>query len=319
MTMLYSCANNEKEESIQKEKTIEEEIEEGLGKTLPFEDLSDSMQVAHLVRVWNGYHNPKYIDKIQELYADELFFYGKDKTRHQAIEVKRSLLRKYPKYFQRILGTMQIKRIDFENYKVEFTKYVRVEQMTAPIPSYLTFHKVADNEWVIIAESDIKTDTKIKEHQDSIRVLKDLYTPSSIEISGRFSGSGMDTIYIFSDENESCSNCKTSLFFSNETLPPLDVKGAAHAQLLNEGDLDGDGREEFSTLTKVNNEGWITIYSFKQGKWNVLKKFKVNYYQLIEDQEARNNAIQLAGSGYIYIQKWERDTIVVEKVNVWNY
>lgn len=319
MTLLYGCKNNQEEETTVVKKTVEEEIEDGLGETLPFEEMSDSMQVAHLVRVWNGYHNPKFIDKIQELYAGELFFYGKNRTKEQALDIKRKLLIKYPNYFQRIMGNMQIIRIDSESYKVNFTKYIRVEQMTVPVPSYLTFQKIADNQWVIVEESDPKTDNKIQEYKDSMQVLMDLYSPSSSEIIGRFSGSKMDTVYIFSDENEFCTNCNTSLYFSNESLPPLDINGTPRAQLLNEGDLDGDGKDEFSTLTQSNGEGWITIYSFKHGKWSILKKFKVNHQQLIHNVQARKDAIQLAGSGYIYIQKWEKDTTVTEKVNIWNY
>ena len=102
-------------------------------------------------------------------------------------------------------------------------------------------------------------------------------------------------------------------------MPPLDFKGAKSVQLLNEGDLDGDGNDEFSGLTNNGSEGQVIVYTFKRGEWSVMKKFKVNYRSLLSDEDLRKNAVQLAGSGYIYIQEKFNDTIRQEKVNIWDF
>ncbi len=316
--MLFGCGNREDTEVQDTEKTIDEIIEERLGKTMPFDEMPDTLQVAHMVRIWNGFHNSKFIDQLGDLYANPLFFYGKDRLRYEALDIKKNVFHKYPDYFQRVIGSINIRRISGNQYKAEFTKYVRVGDLTAPVPSYLIFQKTGENKWVIIAESDPKTDIKTKELEDSIQTLINIYTPSSELISGRFSGPTLDSAFIFSDDNQECINCTTSIFFTNDILPPLEIRGVKTAQLFNEGDLDGDGREEFSVLTKINNEGWISIYSYKRGEWKILYKFKVRYEHLLRDVDARQDAVQLAGSGYIYVQKLEGDTTIQEKVNIWN-
>lgn len=317
-SLIVSCGNQELDEEVSTEKSTDEIIQENLGNTLEFEDMPDTMQVAHMVRVWNGFHTKKHIDKLEELYASQMFFYGKDRYRYEALDVKKKIFSKYPDYFQRISGTIRVKKTGFNTYKAEFTKYIKVSNITSTVFSYLEFQKVGENQWIIIAESDPNTDVKVKELADSLQVLHETYTPSSTEIRGRFHSSTIDTIYIFPDES-SCNNCVTSLFFSNENLPPLDLEGVATAQLFNEGDLDGDGREEFSTLTLEQGKGWITIYTYKRGSWNQLKKFEVNYSHIAQDAEARRNVVQLAGAGYIYIEKWIGDTTAQEKVSVWEY
>ena len=314
--VLIGC-KSKKEES--NKKTPDEIIEENLGETLPFDQLSDTLQVAHMVRVWNGYHDKKFIDKLIDLYAPSLFFYGEKRTSSAALSIKHKVLDTYPGYFQRIIGGIKISKISPDEYRANFTKYVSVDKITAPVPSYLIFKKVADNDWKIIAESDPTTDFKVKELKDSLEVLSAIYAPSQEQIKGHFLGTESDTLYILAPENPECTDCTTSIFSSNEKLPPIEIKGVKTAQLMNEGDLDGDGYDEFSSLTKSNGQGFLAVYTFKRGEWKILKKFKVNYDNLISNTQSRNDAIRLAGAGYIYIQVSDADTTRQEKINIWNY
>lgn len=317
--MLFQNCNSKEEDSSKKEKSPEEVIQETLGTTMSFDEMPDTMQVAHMVRVWNGCHNSKFIDNLQELYASRLFFYGEEKSSYEAINVKKRVFQKYPDYFQRIIGGIRVSKISPSEYRCDFTKYIRVGSITAPVPAYLIFKKIEENKWAIIAESDPETDIKHKELKDSMEVLKVMFSPSMTEIKGNFSGKGNETIFVFPPENPNCTDCITSLFFSNELLPPLDIKGAKSVQLLNEGDLDGDGNDEFSVLFNNGNEGRMRVYSFKRGEWVLMKKFSVDYQQLISDEVQRTNAIQLAGSGYIYIQEKSGDSTKQEKVNIWDF
>lgn len=319
LLLFSSCNSGNENEDSDKENSIEELIEKNLGETMSFEEMPDTMQVAHMVRVWNGSHNIKFLDNLADLYASNIFFYGEERSSYDAIQVKRKVFNAYPEYFQRIIGGIRVKKLNTAEYRAEFTKYISVGKITAPVPAYLIFKKSDDNKWIIVAESDPETDIKTKELKDSMQMLMNMYTPSSTEIKGNFSGKGSETIYIFPPDDDNCTDCTTSLFFSNELLPPIDIKGTKSAQLFNEGDLDGDGIEEFSSLTRINQEGQMTIYSFKRGSWKILKQFKVNYEQLRDDIEARKSAVQLAGPGYIYIQEWKGDTTHQEKVNIWEY
>ncbi|MCO5229863.1 MAG: hypothetical protein M9958_01775 [Chitinophagales bacterium] len=312
-----SCNNNDNEENDGNR--IDEIINEKLGQTSSFDEMSDTLQIAHLVRVWNGCHNVKFLDNLDNMYASSLFFYGEDRSKYDAIQIKRNLFRRYPEYFQRIIGGMKVRKINSTEYRCEFTKYISVGNITAPVPSYIVFKKIGDNQWLIVAESDPETDIKVKSVKDSMQVLEKIYSISSVEIQGNFSGKGLETIYVFPPEDDQCVDCTTSLIFSNELLPPIDIKGTKDASLLNEGDLDGDGADEFSVLVKRGNIARITIYTFKRGEWKVLKKFDTDYVKLSSDEQARRDAIQLAGSGYINIQKIEGDSSKVEKVNVWEF
>lgn len=317
--IVFQNCNSNDEDNSEPQKTEEEVIQEKLGATLTFEEMHDTMQVAHMVRVWNGYHNSKFIDNLQDIYATRLFFYGEDKNSYEALNVKRKVFQKYPDYFQRIIGGIKVSKVSSDEYRCDFTKYIKVGSITAPVPAYLIFKKVEENQWQIVAESDPETDVKHQEFKDSMLVFKAMYSPSMTEIKGNFSGKGKETIFVFPPENLSCSDCATSLFFSNELLPPLDIRGTKAVQLLNEGDLDGDGNDEFSALFNDGSGGKMRIYTFKRGEWSVLKKFSVDYHQLISDEEQRTNAVQLAGSGYIYIQEKSGDTIRQEKVNIWDF
>lgn len=252
--IFISCNNNENIDENEKTETTEELIRENLGETLPFEEMNDTMQIKHLVKVWNSTHNPRYLDKLEELYDHTLFFYGEERSRGEAISVKRKLFAKYPTYLQKIIGQLDIKRENSNEYKVEFTKFITVKQTTLPIPSYIVFKKISPNNWLIIAESDVATDEKKIAMRDSLLLVGDMYSPSMDLIKGNFYGSGIDTLFIFQDEDALCLKCKSSLYFTNEKLPPLEIKSTSPIIVFNEKDLDGDGLEEFTVLKNTEED-----------------------------------------------------------------
>jgi hypothetical protein len=298
-----------------------ERIAEKLGITLEPDEAPDSIKAAHLVRQWNGCHNIKYVDNLYGLYDATVHFYGVYKSRMDCIDVKRRMFQKYPDYFQRIIGGINVLKLPGGDYKCSFTKYITVGKMTAPVPAYLILRKTAEGNFVIISESDPETDYRAQVLKDSVQFIEQLFTASNLEIKGNFSGSGgQETLFVFPPEDPSCSECITSLFFSNELLPPLDIKQSNGANVLNEGDLDGDGADEFSVLTFGRSGGdQMVVYTFKRGQWIQLVKFKVNRNMLLENPQARKDAVRLAGQGYIFIHEWTGDGIREEKVNIWDF
>lgn len=309
------------DENGDEEVTEQERIEQQLGKTLQFSELPDTLKVAHLVRQWNGCHRPNFIDNIIGLYAEQVDFYGEKRSKMACLDIKRKMLSSYPDYFQRIIGGIKVASKGNNTYECTFTKYISVGGLTAPVPAYLVFQKNELNNFVIIAESDPETDNRVQLMKDSIEYLNQFYSASETEIKGRFSALGQDeTLYIIPPDNMPCSDCVTSLFFSNELLPPIDLKGATGANVLNEGDLDGDGFDEFSVIPLGDkSESKIFIYSFKRGQWTKLAQGNINKRELLSNSESRNQAISLAGQGYIFIQEWVNDSTESTKVNVWNY
>jgi hypothetical protein len=308
-------------EESEKVKSEKELIEERLGKTLGLAETPDSVKVAHLVRQWNGCHNLKYVDNLYGLYDSRVFFYGVDRSRAECLGIKRKMLQKYPDYFQRIIGGISVRKQPDGTFKCTFTKYLTVGQVTAPVPSYLIMKKNTEDRFVIIAESDPETDNRAQIMKDSVEFIQQLFTASNTEIKGNFSGGGQaETLYVFPPDDPACSDCVTSLFFSNEQLPPLEIKNANGVNVLNEGDLDGDGADEFSVLTLGRTgDSRMIVYTFKRGQWVQLTRFNVNKSRLLNDEYARKDAVRLAGQGYIYINEWASDTIREQKVNIWDY
>lgn len=319
IVLLVQCRSDKDKKSG--EKDPEALIEEKLGKTLEFSEMPDSLKAAHMVRVWNGCHSGKYIDQLEQLYDNQVFFYGENKAKWECILVKKQLFAKYPDYFQRIIGGINVDYLGSGQYKCSFTKYITLRNITAPVPAYIIFRKNENGSFVITAESDPQTDMKVQTLKDSMEVLMQLFSPSETEIKGNFSGSGtQETMYIMPPDKTPCSVCITSLFFSNELLPPIDLDNTSGANVLNEGDLDGDGSDEFSVMTYNNSPtSPIIVYSFKRGQWVKLATFNVSRQKLTEDTEARKNAIHLAGSGYIYVQEVAGDTIQEKKIDIWKY
>ena len=143
--MFFQNCNSNEEESSKKVKTEKEIIEEKLGATLTFEEMHDTMQVAHMVRVWNGCHNSKFINTLSDLYASRLFFYGEDKNSYEALNVKRRVFEKYPDYFQRIIGGIKVSKINSLEYRCDFTKYIKVCSITEQVTTYLIFKRIEQN------------------------------------------------------------------------------------------------------------------------------------------------------------------------------
>lgn len=317
--LAISCKN--KEEKAEIDIRSEEFVEEQIGKTFDFENLPDTLKAAHSVRRWNGCHSLRFADSLNVMYADMVYFYGENKYKSHCIQVKKALLTKYPDYFQRIMGGISVEPSGANEFKCYFTKYITAGGVTAPIPSYIIMKKdVGGNHFIIVAESDIETDLRASTYKDSIEQLMNIYLPSESEIKGDFGGFGkQDNLYILPPDNIACSNCETMLAFSNDQIQPITLTNTTGANILNEGDLDGDGGEEISVLPLGASKPELIVYSFKRGQWVKLATFKVNRTLLMSNVDARKQAVELAGPGYIYTQEASGDTTIQQKINIWQY
>jgi hypothetical protein len=282
-----------------------------LGRTMDFEKLPDTLKVAHLVRRWNGCNSLRFVDSLKNMYADNVFYYGERKAKNQCIEAKKIMLLQNRDYYQRIIGGIGVKRISSSNYRCYFTKYVTTLGVTTAIPSYMIFEKDSSGKFRITAESDPQSDVFKKNKKDSLSILMKDYEVNSSSIKGDFDADGIKEILFVINPGESESPI-VSFFFNDDNLMPIELEGNTAAYLLNEGDLDGDGGEEFSVVG--NSSRQLRVYTFKRGEWKILTQFPTATSSSGSD---RTGAVQLAGAGYVNIRTYENGRDTIKKVNIW--
>lgn len=95
------------------------------------------------------------------------------------------------------------------------------------------------------------------------------------EIVGNFTGLGIDTLYIDDEvvvEDE--DGCYYYVKSNNPEIPTIQIYGAYYPSLVFEGDVDGDGKDEWGTLSTWMNSQWrlYSIYNYdnKTKKWRYL-------------------------------------------------
>ena len=91
-------------------------------------------------------------------------------------------------------------------------------------------------------------------------------------IVGNFTGMGIDTLFVV-EKDSSTNSLDGNIFYlksSNKSLPLLNLGLHSGApELVNEGDLDGNGTIEVGYLPIWTTSQWRTYYvlTFKNGKW----------------------------------------------------
>ncbi|MDE6537619.1 MAG: hypothetical protein K2M13_06245 [Muribaculaceae bacterium] len=140
-----------------------------------------------------------------------------------------------------------------------------------------------------------------KPHSDSIPELSsDLYgLPEYINsvkghreesvISGNFTGLGIDTIYVVEEEIDSIHNMYDRYKFyaksNNPELPTIEMFGCGNATplLVYEGDVDGDGKDEWGYLHTWLNSQWrqYRIYNYDNSR----KEWRFLYYDTDSDEQ----------------------------------
>jgi hypothetical protein len=117
---------------------------------------------SFLTEEWNQAHSMENINEFYQLFDNTVLFYGSRLSREECIAKKQSLLHKYAYFKQEILeDDFAVEELDgYYEYKSTFVKRVTVNGKTTDYPSYLIFKK-KNNNFVIIAESDLATDKNL--------------------------------------------------------------------------------------------------------------------------------------------------------------
>ena len=97
-------------------------------------------------------------------------------------------------------------------------------------------------------------------------------------IVGNFTGSGIDTIYIVEKERDTTNDWEESVSYyavsNNKRLPSIKLYGypGCPPRLVFEGDLDGNGTDEWGYLHTWMNSQWryYRVFSLVKGEWRYL-------------------------------------------------
>lgn len=109
---------------------------------------------------WNIANSTKDIEKLRELFPDELVFYGKTFSRDECLIKKGNIFNKYNPYSQVIVSEIIVTDLGDDLYKSTFKKQVAFNEKTKTYPSYLFFKKI-DGEFKIVEEGDEITNSNL--------------------------------------------------------------------------------------------------------------------------------------------------------------
>ena len=97
-------------------------------------------------------------------------------------------------------------------------------------------------------------------------------------IVGNFTGRGIDTIYVVESERDTTKNMEESVSYyavsNNERIPTIELYGYPKwpPRLVFEGDLDGNGTDEWGYLHTWINSQWryYRVFTLVDGEWRYL-------------------------------------------------
>lgn len=115
-------------------------------------------------------------------------------------------------------------------------------------------------------------------------------------ITGNFTGLGIDTMFVVEEVPADIHDLEAYKFYAksnNRNLPAVELYGyaGAHPKLVYEGDVDGDGKDEWGYLHTWITSQWrqYRIYNYDSGK----KVWRHLYYDDVND----NKGIYLLDTG----------------------
>ncbi len=121
---------------------------------------SDTTIIKNIVYEWSDAHNSHDIAKLSNLYAPELLFYCKNRSKDECIKIKADAFKGAPDFRQKIISNIAITFYKSGIIKCEFTKDVSFKDKWKSYPSYLLLEN-ENNEYLIVGESDKITDANM--------------------------------------------------------------------------------------------------------------------------------------------------------------
>lgn len=114
--------------------------------------------ITKLVEKWNSYHITLDFEALQTLYTDKVLLYSNNCSKNQLIENKKSFIKKYPDFSQKIdMQSFYFKEIHKTKCKAIFSKVTVFNGKKSEVQAILEFKKI-NNDWKINYESDNVTE-----------------------------------------------------------------------------------------------------------------------------------------------------------------
>jgi len=256
--------------------------------------ISTEQEIIKSLENWNQAHNEGNSKEFEQLYSDEVLYYGETLNVAQILKSKQSLFRKYPSFKQEIdLQTTEIPITD-ESYKVAFDKKVTINNKTTTYPSYLSFIK--DNEsWKITVEGDLVTDENLAKSKTKTIETNERSNKNTEKVYGDFNGDGkkeyawieMPELVYHEDIDDSTEEkidfgyyeciggCNAIIRFSDKTINPITIYNVARSVGLEKvGDWNNDGKDELGITERSRSD--------KHAIYNVDKAIPIAPYSWIK-------------------------------------
>ncbi len=218
----------------------------------------DEKEVSDFVIQWNDAHTQLTAPYLGRDYMDVVTYYGKERTKMQVQQDKKTLFQQFPEYTQRILNDQLVITKEAGSYLVTFTKHVSYNGIEADYPSYLSVIN-KNGDFKILREGVAENTTGLDAPIFPSALENSAIIANKRKLYGDFNGDGLsDFATVISPEisatttmeNQSSAavaceeGCDSVIIFSNKDLKAITVEGAYRSQLENLKDLNNDGADE---------------------------------------------------------------------------
>jgi ketosteroid isomerase-like protein len=264
----------------------------------------DLTTIKELTNKWNDCVVKQDMQTLATLYADQASVYGVSISKAQAISNKEDFFKKHTDFNQSITGDITVTKVTDNQHKVSFPKRSSFSGKTSDVKGHLLFDKV-DGNWKITNESDDVTDKNVS------KIKQDKSDGPKIgqSIGGDFDGDGVNE-FAFSVKTkegkgnpfEDGTSDEYAVNFSNDKLKSLPVSCCGFL-LVNEGDLNNDGSDEFTIFQSPMNgcTNFVRTFTYSKGTWKELYEpfmYSVGCGVDITDEEFLNWVTLENGSVY---------------------
>lgn len=264
-----------------------------------------------LLAKWDNAHNTKNMEILKEMYATNVFYYTKEKTRDEVIKVKQDVLQKSTDYQQKSIFVEDY--IFNDRTEIYFDKTFSSNGKSSTVRSVLILTRI-DDAFKISEETDMPSKKYVKKLEKQVSEDAD------------FNGDGKKEYAeihkpVIIVEEMSCENgdCMTEIQFSDKTIKNIEVKNCIGGMLEPEGDLDGDGADEIGIVDDWFTSRWgrYIVFTYKNNDWQVLASLSVDRFAVMEDQTLRASLVKKISDHKIevsnYIWSEEKEDMAIKK------
>lgn len=240
-----------------------------------------------VVKEWSDAHNDWDLDKLKNLYASDVLFYGQQLKKDACISKVSSLLKPNEIFYQSIASDVAYNQFSNGVIQASFTKKVKTKNKTNNYPSYLLLIRYNDT-YLIVGESDEITDRNLKFKLDPNSII---LPTASIKASGinpsKPESSFMDYLFVFlfagvvigllvlyfvMDKRKSAKAIKREVQVNDE-IKKTDIEVV---------ELDVVNIPSKEEITKSGSEIVAPLSNEEKGylfEKYIVKKFKTNYFK----------------------------------------